>query len=217
METLKILLLALFAINTAPDNKVARCGNEEILFSIDDERGDAMLDDTYLYTARGKFRYDEKAAKINDYTFDLFINNKLIGRYYYNSDFILNGADLQIEDKAVKKKTGFEALNLKRIGKDQLCTEVEKVAAKISSVQVLNNKAYFLMTQKYYDAALILLKKAIEKSPDYINAYLKIADCYWELGDKSEAIKNYKKYLELMKAQNQSADRIPKYVNDRVD
>lgn len=83
------------------------------------------------------------------------------------------------------------------------------------SGESINNKAYYL--QKYGDCetAAYLLSTVVEVVPARIVAYINLADCQWELGQKIDAMENYEKYVHLMQKQKKDG-KIPDYVRARI-
>jgi tetratricopeptide (TPR) repeat protein len=61
----------------------------------------------------------------------------------------------------------------------------------------LNQLGYSLLGQKKYAEALVILKLNAEMYPASSNVYDSLGEAYMESGQKEEAIKNYRKSLEL--------------------
>lgn len=86
----------------------------------------------------------------------------------------------------------------------------------IINAKLYNDIAFILYKNSAYDESIYILKIIINKFPTRTVAYLNIADCYWETNEKEKAIENYKKYVQLMKAQKKDLKKIPKYVYERI-
>jgi tetratricopeptide (TPR) repeat protein len=79
-----------------------------------------------------------------------------------------------------------------------------------------NDIAYYLEKAEIYDEAIFILENIIKKEPTRVVAYLNIADAYWGTENKSQAKKNYEKYLYLMKSQKKDLSKIPQRVYERI-
>lgn len=84
------------------------------------------------------------------------------------------------------------------------------------SIIDLNNIAFYAQKAGSHNEAIYLLREILNKDSKRVVAYLNIADSYWELNKKEEAIENYKKYCELMKTQKKDLKKIPAYVFARI-
>ncbi|MBL0341385.1 MAG: tetratricopeptide repeat protein [Bacteroidetes bacterium] len=62
---------------------------------------------------------------------------------------------------------------------------------------ILNNKGYDLLSQKKYDEAVGVFTMNCIANPDSYNAYDSLGEAYMNKGDKTSAIKNYEKSLQL--------------------
>ncbi len=124
---------------------------------------------------------------------------------------------MHIENKKLAKKIGFVTNHLTIIEENMLCVKADDMIRNKTSVNALNNIAFTLMNQKYYEAAILLLNGVIETAPDRIVAYINRGDCLWETNNKEKAIEDYKIYIELMKKQGKNLNKIPKYVHDRTN
>lgn len=61
-----------------------------------------------------------------------------------------------------------------------------------------------------------ILEGIIAQFPERTVAYLNLADSFWEIDNKKEAIDNYKKYISLMKSQKKDLKKIPQRVMVRT-
>lgn len=66
--------------------------------------------------------------------------------------------------------------------------------------QNYNDIAFFWQKNGYDEDAIWLLKIIIDKTPERTVAYLNIADSLWNMSMVKESIKNYKTYIDQMKA-----------------
>lgn len=60
-------------------------------------------------------------------------------------------------------------------------------------LQPLNNLGIIYAKQKQYDKALDLFDNIIQNKPDYVQAYINLANIYSEMGDNTLAIETYRK------------------------
>jgi tetratricopeptide (TPR) repeat protein len=220
--TLYIILLFFFLMSFKTKHNHSenfQIQSDEMFFSINDNEN-VIIKDYTLYTKNGRFNIDDKATNINEYTFDLIYKNKIIGRY--SVDDSMPFCELYTSNKKLKKEIGIYGLiSLKKINDKKLSFEANNAIKKytkdfIKSPENLNNKGYFLYKLKFYDASLLYFNKTIQLFPYRTVAYLNIADNYWELKDKANAIDNYKKYIQLMNDQKKDLKKIPKYVFERI-
>ncbi len=79
-----------------------------------------------------------------------------------------------------------------------------------------NNIAYYLQKNGQNREAILLLEEITALFPKRVVAYLNLGDAYWGDTQNFEALKNYRKYIELMKKEHKEK-KIPKYVLKRVD
>jgi len=74
--------------------------------------------------------------------------------------------------------------------------EVEKTDSNNVNLQL--NFAFFSEKSRQWDRAIARFNKVLKIQPDYIEAYLHLADAYEQKGDKAKAIESLKKYLTLV-------------------
>lgn len=79
---------------------------------------------------------------------------------------------------------------------------------------VFNDYGYFLQQAEMNDEAVKYLTIVLKNSPKRVAAYLNIADAYWSLQNKPEAIKNYTKYTSMMKVLGEG-EKIPSRAMER--
>ncbi len=74
--------------------------------------------------------------------------------------------------------------------------EIEKTDSNNINLQL--NFAFFSEKSGQWDKAIRRFEKVLQLKPDFIEAYLHLADAYKEKGDKENAIKSLEKYLQLV-------------------
>lgn len=74
--------------------------------------------------------------------------------------------------------------------------EVEKTDSNNVNLQL--NFAFFSEKSGQWDKAIARFEKILKIQPDFIEAYLHLADVYQQIGDKDKAIENLKKYRDLV-------------------
>lgn len=110
---------------------------------------------------------------------------------------------------------------------EEIFLRLKKTPLTLQTVEDYNNIAYYILefaksheqADSYTDAAVKLLEKIIVQFPDRVVTYLNLGDAYWQRdynGDRSKARTAYKKYIELMQAQQKDMNRIPKRVPERI-
>jgi tetratricopeptide (TPR) repeat protein len=66
-------------------------------------------------------------------------------------------------------------------------------------IDAVNNYAYFLQVMGKNDKAISIFKRILTIDPDRTVAYLNLADSLWDSGSKTEAVDQYKLYVESAK------------------
>ena len=79
-----------------------------------------------------------------------------------------------------------------------------------------NNMAYYLQKAGASKEAIFILEKILKKYPNRTVAYYNIADAYWDIDDKINAIKYYKIYVKQMKEKNKE-NKIPQKIVSRIN
>jgi Tfp pilus assembly protein PilF len=74
--------------------------------------------------------------------------------------------------------------------------EIEKTDSNNVNLQL--NFAFFSEKSGQWDRAIARFKKVLKIQPDFIEAYLHLADAYQQKGDKANAIESLKKYVALV-------------------
>ncbi|MBS1645941.1 MAG: tetratricopeptide repeat protein [Bacteroidetes bacterium] len=90
-----------------------------------------------------------------------------------------------------------------------LLKEVEQ--ADSTNVQVQMVLAGFAVKSAQYDKALLRYQKVLRLQPDYMEAYLFLADAYEKQGEKNKAIETLKKYVALT-PDKEIKEQIKKYI-----
>lgn len=224
-----LLFISLILFFSFRDNDFVQIstGNEStykvLYYSLYETDNIIMDEEDLIYTMNGIFRIKEEVADLNWYTYNLFYGNKLIGRYYLGSDFKKRETEICVNSKRIKIKFSIsrECINLIELDNKGLFSNIQNAIKNYpqefyKNPEILNNKGFFLYKYKYYKEALLFFNKTIELFPNRTVAYLNIADCYWELNEKTKAITHYNKYLELLQLQNKNQMLVPKRVYERI-
>jgi len=74
--------------------------------------------------------------------------------------------------------------------------EVEKTDSNNVNLQL--NFAFFSEKSGQWDRAIARFQKVLRIKPDFIEAYLHLADAYQQKGDKLKAIESLEKYVTLV-------------------
>ncbi|MGZ4118514.1 MAG: tetratricopeptide repeat protein [Bacteroidia bacterium] len=74
--------------------------------------------------------------------------------------------------------------------------EVEKTDSNNVNLQL--NFAFFSEKSGQWDRAIARFQKVLKIQPDFIEAYLHLADAYQQKGDKAKAIESLEKYITLV-------------------
>lgn len=150
----------------------------------------------------------------------------------------IDSEKLEIDSKGFKSLTFFDNQGILKSYKDlkKLYADLSRyslLANRFNETVLLNFKKKFPLSQSNLDdynniafalskngnqkTAIELLKQIIAKFPGRTVAYLNLADSYWNIGEKDEAINNYKEYASLMKTQKKELTKIPGYVHARIE
>ncbi len=82
-------------------------------------------------------------------------------------------------------------------------------------IPALNDYGFFLQESGQNSKAVDILLLVVSKDPKRTVAYLNLADAYWSLGKRHEAIDNYRQYEKLM-IDSKKADKVPGKVKGRL-
>lgn len=117
-----------------------------------------------------------------------------------------------LKTKPEDKITFFEDLQISIILKEK-----PKLYTDFQYVLLLNNYAYYLSETDRYEEAMPIIEKVIKLSPNRAVAYLNLGDCYDKRyknskneKDKENSIKNYKKYISLLKKDAKIPENVKK-------
>ncbi|MBX8595960.1 tetratricopeptide repeat protein [Pseudomonas cichorii] len=103
-------------------------------------------------------------------------------------------------------------------GNDESCAPETYIAEKYYFQDRLswsNDLGFLFAESGYYGEAIELLKRVILAAPDRTVAYLTLADAYWAVDKKEQAIALYEKYFSLMQGSGKSG-KVPDRVKERV-
>jgi tetratricopeptide (TPR) repeat protein len=130
-------------------------------------------------------------------------------QYYLQAPGIMGGdIDKAKEQAGILKSLGSKDGDLILIGilvKEEKYDEAEKAYDKFHQSFVdttdnpffYNSYGYFLLSQKKYDKAILMLKRQVELLPESANPYDSLGDGYRANGQLKEALACYEKALEL--------------------
>jgi tetratricopeptide (TPR) repeat protein len=88
--------------------------------------------------------------------------------------------------------------------------EVERTDSNNVNLQL--NFAFFSERSGQWDKAIARFEKVLKIQPDFIEAYLHLADAYQQKGDKAKAIESLKKYIGLVDDVTIKAE-VQEYIN----
>jgi tetratricopeptide (TPR) repeat protein len=88
--------------------------------------------------------------------------------------------------------------------------EIEKTDSNNVNLQL--NFAFFSERSGQWDKAIARFEKVLKIQPDFIEAYLHLADAYQQMGDKKKTIESLEKYIALEKDVTIKAE-IQDYIN----
>lgn len=111
-----------------------------------------------------------------------WIDNAISGQFYSQKTF---------NNLAIKGQI------LKKMGRDDEYTALMNEAMGMANTNQLNTLGYQMLGSKDYDMALKCFKKAVKLSPENPNVYDSLGEGYYTMGNKEEAIKNFKKSLSM--------------------
>lgn len=114
-------------------------------------------------------------------------------------------------DKAIAQNKNFTNLNikaglLKELGKTTEAETIAKESITIANENELNNYGYQLLGQENYDKAIEIFTMNAKRNPKSANCFDSLGEGYALKGDKTNAVKNFKKALDLDPPQNVRAN-----------
>ncbi|MCK8479713.1 DUF2911 domain-containing protein [Psychroserpens algicola] len=127
-----------------------------------------------------------------------------------NLDEALTWIDKAIAGQFFSQKTfnnlAIKAQILNKQGKSDEFAAIMSEAASMANANQLNALGYQMLGIKDYDKALMYFKKAVSLDPENPNVYDSLGEAYKMMGNKKEAIKNFKKSLSLNPPANVKAN-----------
>ena len=112
----------------------------------------------------------------------VWIKNAISGQFYSQKNF---------NNLAIKAQI------LNKLGnKEEFAVIMDEASGMANTVQ-LNTLGYQMLGLKDYDRALSYFKKAVKMNPDNPNVYDSLGEAYKTIGNKKEAIKQFKKSLSM--------------------
>lgn len=148
------------------------------------------------------------AMKANIYNVNKKVNNEIRFKNFTVKEFYTSNLKIK-----------YDPINY-RYGSTYGLEEIKSIM-DYDSLDVRNMLYYEQITKKDFrlvslEASIYIDQKVIDKFPDQVGAYLNLADAYWDSAEKENAKENYKKYVDMMKAQNKDLKKIPAYVYERM-
>ncbi len=121
-------------------------------------------------------------------------------------------------DESIRRNKNFSNLStkyliLKKTGKNEEASKLLAEAMPMGQENEVNNFGYVMMGEGDLDVALKLFKYNTEQHPDSWNVWDSLGEAYAKKGEKTEAIKNYKKAKKMATDENQKK-RIEKILSD---
>lgn len=118
---------------------------------------------------------------------------------------------LKWADQAINQNKSFATLNvkaglLKEMGKQDESEKLMADALTIANEAEVNIYGYQLLNQQQFDKAIEVLASNTKKYPTSANAWDSLGEAYALKGDKTNAIKNFKKSLTLNPAEGVKAN-----------
>lgn len=122
----------------------------------------------------------------------------------------LNWVDNAIAGQFFSQKTfnnvALKGQILNKLGKTDEYAALMDEAAAMANTNQLNNLGYQMIATKDFERALKYFKQNIANNPNNANCYDSLGECYKIMGDKKNAIKNFKKSLALNPPANVKAN-----------
>jgi tetratricopeptide (TPR) repeat protein len=114
-------------------------------------------------------------------------------------------------DQAIAQNKNYTNLNIKsglrkEIGKTTEADAIAKESLNIATENELNNYGYQLLGQENYDKAIEIFTMNTKRNPKSANCFDSLGEGYALKGDKTNAVKNFKKALDLDPPQNVRAN-----------
>ncbi len=91
-----------------------------------------------------------------------------------------------------------------------LLREIEKTDS--NNIELQLNFAFFSVKSRQFDKAILRFNKVLKINPNYVQAYLHLADVYEQMGNKSKTIESLRTYVDLI-SDPVAKEEINKYIN----
>ncbi len=91
-----------------------------------------------------------------------------------------------------------------------LLREIEKTDS--NNVELQLNFAFFSVKSRQFEKAILRFQKVLKIDPNYVQAYLHLADVYEQMGNKNKTIESLKAYVDLI-SDPVAKEEINKYIN----
>lgn len=114
-------------------------------------------------------------------------------------------ADRSLQLRESYGALGTKAALLEKKGEAKAAEVLRARALSIATEGELNQAGYVLLGQHKVDEAIALFQRNVQAHPDSWNVYDSLAEAHALKGDKAQAITNYQKALERVKAEEQRA------------
>ncbi|WP_456442797.1 DUF2911 domain-containing protein, partial [Psychroserpens sp.] len=121
----------------------------------------------------------------------IWINGAISGQFYSQKNF---------NNLAIKAQI------LNQLGKKDEFAKMMDEASDMANLNQLNALGYQMLGAKDYERALGYFKKAVEMDPNNPNVYDSLGEAYKAIGNKKEAIKQFKKSLSMNPPANVKAN-----------
>jgi len=179
--------------------KLQYMGNNELgyIYTLSNDKNNSVLNVELYEYANGKICNLERKSFFNDKL--TIINNKL-----YNCKPLNNNIISLDELLSIAKENNLK--NILTKNEIRLLFIYSKLTDK--TLTKYNNIAYYLQKAGASKEAIFILEKILSKYPNRTVAHYNIADAYWDIDDKENAIKHYKIYVKQMK-QKGKQNKIP--------
>ena len=193
------------------------CKLTNLIFSEDDNENYNMLHNIYPDVEHNFYSnyilknlnlniVNQKKCSLNGDEYFLVNNSHLImmlNEYFFIFKKQKNNYNLKDIEKNLKEKEQLVIYNKSFFKKNITQNPITK-----QTLTKYNNIAYYLQKAGASKEAIFILEKILSKYPNRTVAHYNIADAYWDIDDKENAIKYYKIYVKQMK-QKGKQNKIP--------
>lgn len=101
-----------------------------------------------------------------------------------------------------------DKIALREIDSGRINAYLSRIPLTKETVNAYNNIAFYLIEGGQLEPAIALLEKITKAFNHRAVAYINLADGYWAMGQKEKALKNYSRYVLIMR-QNGKENKIP--------